>query len=112
MSSFPDFFSASSQRTRASFQTARFTNGIASLTAEDGSDTARYLDELFQSPRSPNRSTAKHVPDHFAEFGYVNGKLFAAQATAPAVLGAREAAASWSAERSTGQSSTQTFSGR
>lgn len=65
------------------FANGIFTNGIASLTAEDGSDTARYLDELFKvldlDPKERNG-----VPAHFASFGYVNGKLFAAQAASPA----------------------------
>ena len=67
------------------FVDGAFTNGIASLTAEDGSDTARYLDALFKvlDLEPKNR---KGVPDHFAGFGYVNGKLFAAQSAVPCLL--------------------------
>jgi hypothetical protein len=65
------------------FPQGSFTNGIASLTTEDGSDTARHLDELFRvldlAPKS-----RKGIPGHFANFGYVNGKLFGSQAAAPA----------------------------
>jgi hypothetical protein len=64
------------------FGEGSFTNGIASLTSEDGSDTARYLDELFRVLDLPPEER-KSVPAHFAEFGYVNGKLFAAQAASP-----------------------------
>jgi hypothetical protein len=65
------------------FSDGLFTNGVASLTAEDGSDTARYLDSLFKvlDLEPKNR---KGVPGHFASFGYVNGKLFAAPAASPA----------------------------
>lgn len=64
------------------FRAGSFTNGIASLTGEDGSDTRRYLDELFRALDLPlDKRTG--VPAHFAEFGYVNGKLFAAQAASP-----------------------------
>lgn len=64
------------------FRANSFTNGIASSTSEDGSDTGRYLDELFGVLDLPSENR-KGVPAHFAEFGYVNGKLFAAQAAAP-----------------------------
>jgi hypothetical protein len=60
-----------------------FTNGIASHTAEDGSDTANYLDRLFAVLDVPPEKRQR-VPAHFAGFGYVNGKLFAAQAASPA----------------------------
>jgi hypothetical protein len=59
-----------------------FTNGIASHTAADGSDTGRYLDALFNVLDAP--PDERHdVPAHFAGFGYVNGRLFSARVSAP-----------------------------
>jgi hypothetical protein len=59
-----------------------FTNGIASHTAADGSDTARYLDGLFDVLDTAV-DKRQRVPAHFADFGYVNGRLFSARASAP-----------------------------
>jgi hypothetical protein len=59
-----------------------FTNGLASLTAADGSDTARYLDALFDVLDTP-QDTRHSVPTHFTAFGYVNGRLFSTRASAP-----------------------------
>lgn len=59
-----------------------FTNGVASLTSLDGSDTGRYLDALFDVlDTAPDKR--QNVAAHFADFGYVNGRLFSAQASAP-----------------------------
>jgi hypothetical protein len=55
---------------------------FASLTSQDGSDAGRYLDELFRILDLPP-DKRKGVPAHFAKFGYVNGKLFAAQTPSP-----------------------------
>ncbi|MCB0880441.1 MAG: hypothetical protein KDC46_15835, partial [Thermoleophilia bacterium] len=52
-----------------------FTNTLASLTLENGSDTAQFLDDLFVVLDTPLDQRAG-VPAHFAPFGYVNGKLF------------------------------------
>ncbi len=59
-----------------------FTNGIASHTATDGSDTGRYLDELFAVLDTPIDSR-DGVSAHFKNFGYVNGRLFSAHSSAP-----------------------------
>ena len=59
-----------------------FTNGIGSLTGEDGSDTARYLDDLFKVlDLEPKKR--KGIAAHFVDFGFVNGKLFSAQSASP-----------------------------
>lgn len=64
------------------FPAGIFTNGIASLTAADGADTGRYLDALFDVlDTAPDER--QNVPAHLAEFGYVNGRLFSARASAP-----------------------------
>jgi hypothetical protein len=64
------------------FPAGIFTNGIASLTAADGSDAARYLDALFDVlDTAPAKR--QNMPAHFADFGYVNGRLFSARASAP-----------------------------
>jgi hypothetical protein len=68
------------------FRAGSFTNGLASLTGEDGAETGRYLDELFRVLDLPP-DKRKGVPAHFAEFGYVNGKLFAAHAASPEFSG-------------------------
>jgi len=64
------------------FPAGSFTNGIASLTAVDGSDTSRYLDALFDVLDTAS-DKRQNVPAHFADFGYVNGRLFSARASAP-----------------------------
>lgn len=64
------------------FSDGIFTNSLASHTAGDGSDTARYLDALFDVLDTPPDARSG-VPAHFASFGYVNGRLFSARASAP-----------------------------
>jgi hypothetical protein len=64
------------------FSDGVFTNGIASNTDADGSDLDRYLDELFHVLDTPV-SSRERVPSHFAGFGYVNGRLFSSNESAP-----------------------------
>ena len=64
------------------FPASSFTGAIASLTNPSGEDTASFLDALFKVLDTPDDERAG-VPAHFRRFGYVNGKLFAANAPAP-----------------------------
>jgi hypothetical protein len=65
------------------FDEGSFTNAIGSLTTEDGTDTNRFLDELFKTlDTPPDRRSA--TPAHFRSFGYVNGNLFASESPCPA----------------------------
>lgn len=64
------------------FAANSFTNALASLTQEDGSDTANFLDDLFQVlDTEPEKRQA--TPSHFATFEYVNGRLFTDPVPAP-----------------------------
>jgi hypothetical protein len=64
------------------FPKASFTNAIASLTKDSGEDTVAFLDTLFKV-LDTGLSDRVDIPAHFAEFGYVNGKLFARRSSAP-----------------------------
>ena len=64
------------------FDEGCFTNAIASLTLEDGSDTGEFLDRLFEVLNTAP-SERDGVPAHFRDFGYVNGRLFAESVPAP-----------------------------
>ena len=64
------------------FPKGAFTDVIASLTNPSGEDVASFLDELFKVLDIPEDQRAD-VPAHFRPFGYVNGKLFSANAPAP-----------------------------
>lgn len=64
------------------FETASFTNAIGSLTQESGSDTAAFLDQLFEVlDTEPDRREG--APGHLRGFGYVNGRLFRRRSHAP-----------------------------
>lgn len=58
------------------FNKQQFQNFIEQRTAEDGSDLAAKLQELFQVLNTPNEHRFKNLDEHLAEFRYVNGKLF------------------------------------
>ena len=45
-------------------------------TAEDGSDLAAKLQELFQVLNTPKENRFKNLDEQLADFPYVNGKLF------------------------------------
>ena len=64
------------------FEDGIFTDGLNNLTATDGSDTAPFLDELFDV-LDTHEDDRKNVPSHFAQFGYVNGSLFSNRISAP-----------------------------
>lgn len=55
----------------------QFTNAVGSHTLEDGSDTADFIRDLFAAL---DESDPKKKPGHLADFPYVNGRLFRADA--------------------------------
>lgn len=55
----------------------QFTNAVGSHTLEDGSDTADFIRDLFAAL---DESDPKKKPPHLADFPYVNGRLFRADA--------------------------------
>ena len=55
----------------------QFTNAVGSHTLEDGSDTADFIRELFAAL---DEADPKKKPGHLADFPYVNGRLFRADA--------------------------------
>lgn len=62
------------------FPQSIFVNGVASHTAEDGSDLQTYLTKLF---RVLNTQDRKSCPNFLVEYPYVNGGLFATESPAP-----------------------------
>lgn len=61
-------------------QDSIFTNTLAQHTAENGSDTHSFLDDLFDRLDSKSR---KDYPDFLAKFPYVNGGLFGQKISSP-----------------------------
>ncbi|MGC6432754.1 MAG: DNA methyltransferase [Crocinitomicaceae bacterium] len=57
-----------------------FTNTLAQHTAENGSDTHSFLDDLFDRLDS---ESGKGYPDYLAKFPYVNGGLFGQKVNSP-----------------------------
>ena len=55
----------------------QFTNTVGSHTLEDGSDTADFIRDLFAAL---DEADPKKKPGHLADFPYVNGRLFRADA--------------------------------
>lgn len=58
------------------FNKQQFQDYIEQRTAEDGSDLAAKLQELFQVLNTPKENRFKNLDEQLAEFPYVNGKLF------------------------------------
>jgi len=58
------------------FNKQQFQDYIEQRTAEDGSDLAAKLQELFQVLNTPRENRFKNLDEQLAEFPYVNGKLF------------------------------------
>lgn len=92
------------------FPTGIFTNTISQLTITDGSDTAAFLDELFDLLDTAH-DERKAVPSHFEPFGYVNGSLFARRISAP-MFSRKARNIVVDCGPSTGPASTQTSLGR
>lgn len=61
-------------------QESVFTNTLAQHTAENGSDTHSFLDDLFDRLDS---ESGKGYPDYLAKFPYVNGGLFGQKVNSP-----------------------------
>jgi hypothetical protein len=64
------------------FEEALFTQTMANLTVEDGSDTASTLTVLFAAMNTPE-TKRKSMPDFARRFPYVNGGLFRDQTPVP-----------------------------
>lgn len=58
------------------FNKQQFQEYLEQRTAEDGSDLASKLQELFQVLNTPNANRFKNIDEQLADFPYVNGKLF------------------------------------
>jgi hypothetical protein len=58
------------------FNKQQFQDYVEQRSAEDGSDLAAKLQELFQVLNTPSEKRFKNLDDQLAEFPYVNGKLF------------------------------------
>lgn len=61
-------------------QDSIFTNTLAQHTADNGSDTHTFLDDLFDRLDS---KSGKDYPDFLAKFPYVNGGLFGQKISSP-----------------------------
>ena len=61
-------------------QDSIFTNTLAQHTAENGSDTHTFLDDLFDRLDS---KSGKDYPEYLAKFPYVNGGLFGQKINSP-----------------------------
>ncbi len=58
------------------FQRQQFQDYIEERTAEDGSDLAARISELFQVLNTPEERRFKNLDEQLAAFPYVNGRLF------------------------------------
>ncbi|QQS28952.1 MAG: class I SAM-dependent DNA methyltransferase [Sphingobacteriales bacterium] len=58
------------------FNKQQFQDYLEQRTAEDGSDLAAKLQELFQVLNTPKENRFKNLDEQLADFPYINGKLF------------------------------------
>lgn len=58
------------------FEKQQFQDYLENRTAEDGSDLASKLQELFQVLNTPKENRFRNLDEQLADFPYVNGKLF------------------------------------
>ncbi len=58
------------------FERALFYDWLRERTAEDGSDLASKLAELFQILNTPSDKRLSNLDEQLAQFPYINGKLF------------------------------------
>lgn len=58
------------------FNKQQFQDYLEQRTADDGSDLASKLQELFQVLNTPKENRFKNLDEQLADFPYVNGKLF------------------------------------
>jgi len=61
------------------FERNLFRDLLINNTREDGSDLGMTLAQLFQTLNKADHKRQKTLPHHFAEFAYINGKLFEEQ---------------------------------
>ncbi len=61
------------------FERSLFRDLLINYTREDGSDLGMVLAQLFQTLNQPEDKRQKTLPQHFADFAYINGKLFEEQ---------------------------------
>ncbi len=59
------------------FERQQLKEYIQDKTAEEGSDLAAHLAQLFEVLNTPQDKRLKNLDEHLANFAYVNGKLFA-----------------------------------
>ena len=59
------------------FERQQLQEFIRDKTAEDGSDLAAHLAQLFEVLNTPKNKRLKNLDEQLADFAYVNGKLFA-----------------------------------
>ena len=64
------------------FEDGQVTKAIASLTHQDGSDLHHFLGRLFETLDTPLAERGD-MPSYLADFGYVNGSLFAQRTGIP-----------------------------
>jgi hypothetical protein len=64
------------------FEDGQVTKAIASLTHQDGSDLHHFLGRLFETLDTPVVERGD-LPSYLADFGYVNGSLFAQRTGIP-----------------------------
>ena len=65
-----------------------FRDLIENWTAEDGATVGPVFDQLFDTLNRPEDARQKSLPEQFALFPYVNGKLFEERIAPPAFNGA------------------------
>jgi len=58
------------------FNKQQYQDYLEQRTAEDGSDLASKLQELFQVLNTPKENRFKNLDEQLADFPYINGKLF------------------------------------
>lgn len=61
------------------FERNLFRDLLINHTGEDGSDLGMVIAQLFEILNTPDDKRQKTLPQHFADFAYINGKLFAEQ---------------------------------
>ncbi len=65
-----------------------FRDLIETWTSDDGATVGPVFDQLFDTLNRPAEARQKSLPEHFALFPYVNGKLFEERIAPPAFNGA------------------------
>ena len=65
-----------------------FRDLIEAYTSEDGATVGQVFDQLFDTLNRPEVARQKSLPEHFALFPYVNGKLFEERIAPPLFNGA------------------------